>query len=68
MSTKSLEPIRADLLYPLPEFQRASGLGRAALASAIRQGLTARKIGNRKYVHGEDFIAYVKTHGKTDDR
>ena len=68
MAAATLEPIEPGKLYPLSTFQDASGLGRAALASAVRQGLVTRRIGSRKYIHGQDFIDFVREHGKTDDR
>ena len=65
-TTATLAPIQPDVLYPLETFKDASGLGRAALATARQSGLIARKVGNRKFVLGSDFIAYLMTHGKVE--
>ena len=62
----TLAPIEPNKAYPLETFRDATGLGRAAFASARQNGLIARKVGNRKFVLGSDFIDYLKRHGKTD--
>jgi hypothetical protein len=51
--------ILADATYPLPEFQRLSGLGEAALRQARRQGLVVTAIGRRRFVRGADFHAFI---------
>lgn len=66
-ATNSLVPIQADVCYPLPLFSDSVGLGRAALATARRNGLTIRKVGNRKYILGRDWLQYVAEHGETDE-
>ncbi len=65
MSNPRLAPIQPEVLYPLPILQDVSGQGRAALAQARKKGLIVRKIGNRKYILGSDFIAHLKAHGTT---
>jgi len=55
----ALGVILADATYPLPEFQRLSGLGEAALRKARRQGLTVTTIGRRRFVRGADFHEFV---------
>jgi len=62
----TLAPIEPDKAYPLETFQDATGLGRAALATARHNGLIARKVGNRKFILGGDFIDYLKTYGKVE--
>lgn len=54
-----LAPIQVGSCYPLSEFSRRTGMGPAALRSARKQGLKVRKIGNRKYVRGADFDAFL---------
>ena len=66
MSNPRLAPIQPEWLYPLPILQDVAGQGRAALAEARKNGLETRKIGNRKYILGSDFIEHVKKHGSTD--
>lgn len=63
----ALAPIQRDTLYPLQTFQDASGLGRAALAAARRNGLITRKVGNRKFVFGGDFISWLEEHGTVEN-
>jgi hypothetical protein len=55
----TLGVILADATYPLPEFQRLSGLGEAALRQARRQGLVVTAIGRRRFVRGADFHAFI---------
>jgi len=55
----ALGVILADATYPLPEFQRLSGLGEAALRQARRQGLVVTAIGRRRFVRGADFHAFI---------
>lgn len=57
--TPTLGVILADATYPLPEFQRLSGLGQAALRQARRQGLVITAIGRRRFVRGADFHAFI---------
>ena len=64
--TRELAPIEPEVLYPLAIFQDATGLGRASLKTARDNGLIVRKIGNRKFVLGSDFIQHAKAHGKTE--
>ena len=53
------EPIEPGTLYPLKEFHRRTGWGRHAVRAARRNGLKVHYAGNRAYVLGCDFIAYV---------
>jgi hypothetical protein len=55
----SLGAIHAEAIYPLPEFQRLTGLGEAAMREARRRGLVITKIGRRRYVRGADFYEHV---------
>jgi hypothetical protein len=56
---QSLGVILADATYPLPEFQRLSGLGEAALRKARGQGLTVTSIGRRRFIRGADFHEFI---------
>jgi hypothetical protein len=53
---EKLAPIRADAVYPLPFFQQAMGLAKAALRTMRRNGLPVRKIGVRSYISGQEFL------------
>ena len=55
----ALGAIHAEAIYPLPEFQRLTGLGEAALRQARRRGLVITTIGRRRYVRGADFYQHV---------
>jgi hypothetical protein len=55
----SLGAIHAEAIYPLPEFQRLTGLGEAAMREARRKGLVITAIGRRRYVRGADFYDHV---------
>jgi hypothetical protein len=55
----ALGVILADATYPLPEFQKLTGLGEAALRKARRQGLTVTTIGRRRFVRGADFHEFI---------
>jgi hypothetical protein len=63
--THSLGAILAEAIYPLPEFQRLTGLGEAAMREARRKGLVITAIGRRRYVRGADFYEHV---GRLADR
>ncbi|MCH2212846.1 MAG: hypothetical protein MK110_16200 [Fuerstiella sp.] len=63
----TLQPVEADVAYPLPLFMSITGQGRNALAQARRDGLTIRKRGNRKYVLGSDWIEFLQSHGTVEE-
>ncbi len=66
-STESLlRPIRADEVLPLECFMRASGLGRAALREARRSGLIVRRVHNRGFIIGSDWLDYLRTSSTSD--
>lgn len=56
---ETLGIILADATYPLPEFQRVSGLGDAAVRKARRQGLLVHQVGSRKFVRGQDWNDFL---------
>lgn len=60
-ATPSPGRISADELYTLPEIQTRLGLGKRALRTARRRGLTVRRIGRRSYVLGRDLMQYVES-------
>lgn len=64
-STGSARPIRADEIYSLDAFYRATGFTRAALRKFKRQGLDVRYVGGRGFVYGQAFIEFVLTKGKS---
>lgn len=63
----ALAPIEPSVLYPLADFQARTGLGRAALAEARKKGFSSRKLGNRKFILGQDFIDFLTVHGLRDN-
>lgn len=56
---QALGAIESAAVYPLPEFQRLSGLGEAALRKARRQGLSVTTIGRRRFIRGADFHEFI---------
>ena len=63
-SASLLGAIQAEATYPLPEFQRLSGLGEAAMRKARRMGLLVTSIGRRRYVRGKDFYEFIARVGE----
>lgn len=63
-SASLLGAIQAEAIYPLPEFQRLTGLGEAAMRKARRMGLVVTSIGRRRYVRGRDFCKFVERTGE----
>lgn len=61
-----LSPINPELLYPMDTFHVLSGLGSHSVVQLQREGMPCYKIGNRKYVHGGDFIEYVRANHKSN--
>jgi hypothetical protein len=64
MTDAHLDAVSPDLLYPMTILEKITGLGRAALRSARRSGLRVYYVHGRSFIHGRDWIEYVKTHGK----
>ncbi|MEZ6038895.1 MAG: hypothetical protein R3C20_00215 [Planctomycetaceae bacterium] len=58
-STRELAPIEDGVTYPLDEFTRRAGLGRHAMREARAKGLKVIRLGNRAYVRGSDFNAFL---------
>lgn len=63
-ATRGLAPIEADKAYPLPVFSEISGLNKSAMRSARRGGLVVRRLGNRGFVEGAEFLRYLRECGK----
>ena len=55
-----LGPIDKNSIYPLDVFRKMTGLKETAVRRAEKQGLQIDKLGNRKYVDGAEFQAYLK--------
>ncbi len=55
----SLGEIEPDKLYSLEAFKRVTGLKDWALRSARKAGLKMKRVGNRKFVKGKDFIDFL---------
>lgn len=55
-------------LYPLSEFVRITRFGRHAMRAARKRGLRVRYSGNRAFVSGDDFFAYLDTLDGADDK
>ncbi len=51
--------IDPEKLYSLETFKRVSGMKDWALRSARKAGLKMKRIGNRKFVKGQDFIDFL---------
>jgi hypothetical protein len=66
-SFRDLAPIENGVTYPLPEFERRSGLGRHAMAQARRKGLQVCRLGGRVYVRGEDFSEFLASQQDAQD-
>jgi hypothetical protein len=60
--TQPLSEIRPEVLYPLAMFSKVSGLGRAAIRKARRDGLPIRYFSKTAFVLGQDFISHVVEH------
>lgn len=64
MRTNHNEPelgiIEGGRSYPLPLFQRLSGLGTWGIRQARRDGLRVVKVGRRKFVLGSDWLTYLE--------
>ena len=60
--TDALAPIHADALYPLPVFERLSGLGKASMRKMRQKGLRVMRIGRCSYVRGSDVLEYYDDH------
>lgn len=64
-----LAPIVADAIYPLPVFQKQTGLAKSAIRAMRRSGLIVRRIGRRSYVWGRDFQDwFAKSAALVDDK
>lgn len=59
MPQADLTAIQADVVYPLSDFERRSGLGRHAMRQARRRGLKVIRFGGRAFVRGNDFQAFL---------
>lgn len=53
------DPIRADESYSLPEFKRRTGMSKYSLRRARSQGLAVKRIGNRAFITGQDWLAFL---------
>jgi len=63
-SNAAIDPTK---VYTLDEFKRISGMGNAAMRSARQHSkhpLKVRKVGNRSFVYGQDFIDFVLATGE----
>ena len=67
-SSRDLAPIEDGVTYPLPEFERRSGLGRHAMAQARRKGLRVHRLGGRAYVRGQDFNEFLARQQDSDSK
>jgi hypothetical protein len=62
--------IQADAAYPYEEFQKLTGQGRTAMRSFRMQGLRVIRAGNRRYILGRDWLAFLESlaNSKSDDQ
>lgn len=54
-------PILIDGIYQLADFQELTARGDSAIRSARRNGLRVMRCGQRGYVHGRDFLDFLRT-------
>jgi len=52
--------IRSDAVYTLYEFKRRSGMQDWAFRAARRKGLQVLRLGRNGYVHGADWIKFLR--------
>lgn len=64
VATRKTGEISADSLYTLDELNDRLGLGKKALRTARREGLTVKRIGRRGYVLGRDVIDWFERAAK----
>lgn len=64
VATKKSGEITGDALYTLDELNSRLGLGKSALRTARRQGLSVKRIGRRGYVRGSDLIDWFERAAK----
>jgi len=60
-TNRGFAPIESGAAYPLPELQRRTGWGEAALRSARQSGLKLRYANGRVFALGAEVIAYLET-------
>lgn len=58
--------IAKGVAYQLPDFMRRTGLARRAVAIAERKGLTIHTSGQRRFVIGDSWIAYLEQQAKNE--
>jgi hypothetical protein len=54
----TLQPIQADCDYPLAVFLAFTGLTAATVRKCQRLGLRVRRRGNKRFISGEDWLAF----------
>ena len=54
--TAVLDAVREGEIYPLQEFQRRTGLGKAAMRAMRKRGLVVKRIGKYAFVKADDFL------------
>jgi hypothetical protein len=52
--------VTLDVVYPIAEFQRRLNVGRHFLRAARRAGLKVSRFGNRSFISGKDFAAFLE--------
>jgi hypothetical protein len=52
--------ISAGDIYGIAEFRRRTGLQQWAIRTLRKRGLRVHKIGNKLFVTGDDFLAYLR--------
>lgn len=56
--------IRPDHLYTFAAFQKTTGIGKAGIREARKNGLRVRYLGRQGYILGSDIIAHVMEAGR----
>ena len=55
----TLGVVNVNELYPLPVFQKLTGLSAWAMRQARQSGLKVKTVGRRKFVAGADWAVYL---------
>ncbi|MCE9603862.1 MAG: hypothetical protein K8U03_03065 [Planctomycetia bacterium] len=62
-SSRDTGEIRSDVAYLIDTFLKRAGLTKSSLREARRKGFRSYRIGNRTFVHGADFLAFITQAG-----
>ena len=66
-NTETLQVIRADESYTIPEFCRRTGLGSHSLTMARKAGLRVVGVGLKRFVRGTDWLDFLDQAAEQED-